>query len=555
MTARREDRSPVPLAAGGLEEVWSFSQAGEFWKLYAPLTPYGRAERDERRLYADREELERLYDRTDRARDWLERTEGDPAARDRASHALKRMPRLPDAPKDAYELAEIFQVKKFLANYAALRKALDGPALQAFGLEEAAEPLSAELARGGSDPESFFVANAYDPELADVREEIARSDSALESLRSAAETRLAARHGVRMAGREFVLVNRSAAEQVLTDRELAIVEPYDDRLCLVRLAEDSATLGLRARRDELAARERILEDRVLARLSGSVSAALPELHEAARRAKEFDLALARASLAREYSLTRPDLGSEAWEVREGRFLPCRAECSALGLAYTPLTARFDKPVITIFGSNMGGKTVVLKSVLFFQVLAQAGFHVPASAFRTRVYARLAYVGELSGERLAGLSGFGFEIYRFLTVWDGMEGGCLAVYDEFARTTSSREAQALLGAVQAELAGRTGVRCFFATHFRDIGRSGGVEYLRMKGLDRKAASEALESGAPLAERLERINRHMRYELEADDDSREASDALTVAALLGLPETIVKRAEASLRGGPSARSFHA
>ena len=67
---------------------------------------------------------------------------------------------------------------------------------------------------------------------------------------------------------------------------------------------------------------------------------------------------------------------------------------------------------------------------------------------------------------------------------------------------------------------------------------------MKGLDRKAACESLESGAPLAERLGRINRHMRYELEPDDDDGVTSDALTVAALLGLPERIVKKAEAAV-----------
>ena len=171
-----------------------------------------------------------------------------------------------------------------------------------------------------------------------------------------------------------------------------------------------------------------------------------------------------------------------------------------------------------------------------------------NAFATRVYARLAYVGELAGERLAGLSGFGFEIHRFIRAWEGMGEGCLVVFDEFARTTSSREAEALLSAAQAELTVRSGVKSFFATHFRGLARSPGVTYLRMRGLDKRAASECLESDAPLSERLGRINRHMQYELEPDEEGPGAGDALTVASLLGLPEEIVKRAEAIISSGP-------
>ena len=549
-----ESANPALLSAEHLADAWAFCRAEEFWKLYQPYTPYGRDERDERRVHSDRADIEALLDRTEAAAAWLDSTREDTAERDSAGYYLKRIPRLPGSAKDEYELAEVFQVKKFLAAYSGLRRSLDERTRDAFELAPAAETLTAELGRGGSDPETFYVADAYDPALAEVRAAIARTDSGLEAARSAAETRLAARHGVRLAGRDFALVPRSAAEALLGDRELVVVEPYDDRLYLVRLAADAGTLELRGRRDELASRERELEDAVLRRLSRFVSEALPEIWKAVRRTRDFDLALARARLVRELGLVRPDLsGAGDWELGEGRFLPCMDECRGLGLSYTPLTARFDRPVTTVFGSNMGGKTIALKTVLFFQVLAQAGFHVPAASFRSRVYARLSYVGELSGERLAGLSGFGFEIHRFIRAWEGMgAGGCLAVFDEFARTTSSREAEALLSAAHAVLAARPGVKCFFATHFRGLERSAGVAYLRMKGLDRKAASECLETDAPLAERLERINRHMRYELEPDVEGPGPADALTVAALLGLPEEIVRKAEAVIRQDSGLRT---
>ncbi len=504
-------------------------------------------------MYADRAEIEILQSRTDDAASWLDRVKDDPAASDRAGHALKRMPRLPGAAKGEYELSKIFQVKKFLANYSALRNVLDGDIRAAFGLEPAAEPLMAELSKGGADPESFHLANAFDPALAEVREEISRTYASLEAVRLAAEARLASRPDP-SGGKGFCPGAADLAQSLLDSRDLANVEPYDEKFYLVRLRRTRIPWSCVAGGTSSPSGNGIWKSVCWPGFGHDLGRASRNT-EAARRAKDFDLALARARLVRRYSLVRPDLDSESWELDSGRFLPCQRECESLGLSYTPLSARFGRPVTTIFGSNMGGKTIALKTVLFFQMLAQAGFHVPATSFRTRVFPRLSYVGELTGERLAGLSGFGFEIHRFLQAWEGMGAGGLVVFDEFARTTSSREAEALLSAAQAALAARPDVKSFFATHFRGLERSDGVSYLRMKGLDKRAASEFLASDAPLAERLGRINRHMRYELEPDEDGPGAADALTVAALLGLPEEIVKKAGDVLDRRASARSSHA
>ncbi|HOX18170.1 MAG TPA: hypothetical protein PKW82_06905, partial [Spirochaetales bacterium] len=69
-----------------------------------------------------------------------------------------------------------------------------------------------------------------------------------------------------------------------------------------------------------------------------------------------------------------------------------------------------------------------------------------------------------------------------------------------------------------------------------------------GLDRGAASEALDEEAPLEERLAGINRHMRYELVEDEAGSDAgSDALAIAELLGLDPGIAARAAERFRSG--------
>jgi dsDNA-specific endonuclease/ATPase MutS2 len=299
-------------------------------------------------------------------------------------------------------------------------------------------------------------------------------------------------------------------------------------------------------------REREAEAAVIRRLSLLASSAMPELKAAVEAATRWDLARAAALLAAATGGVRPALGAGGLELVSGRYLPCQEECAALGLAYAPLDAHFEGGAIVLFGSNMGGKTVALKTLLFMQLLAQAGLFVPAARFSTRVYPDIHYIGELAGERLAGLSGFGFELWRFQEAWTKGSGALIA-FDEPARTTGSHEAEALVSALveaYADGGGAGGARALFATHFRGVARVPGAEYWRMRGLDRVAACEALDADAPLAERLWGINRHMRYELRPDSDQDPpVSDALAIARMLGLDSAIVERAERYFKERPS------
>jgi DNA mismatch repair ATPase MutS len=249
------------------------------------------------------------------------------------------------------------------------------------------------------------------------------------------------------------------------------------------------------------------------------------------------------------------------EIARGRLMPLEGECAAASLVYTPLDLDLPERATIIFGSNMGGKTVVLETVLFLQILAQAGFHVPASRYSTRCYPLIHYVGEGGTlQSTGGLSGFGREIRSLVECSEWSGRGALMAFDEFARSTSSLEAEAILSAALEELAASTGRRSLFSSHFRGIARIGTerigtvpigavsigtVRHLRMRGLDRKAATSALAAASKpegLASLAGRINRMMNYELVEDEGGPESSDAILIAGLLGLDPRLVARAEA-------------
>jgi len=571
--------------------AWNFAQVDDFWEQYRPLSPWGKDEAEARVVYTDDAELQKRWDDIDAALAFIKSKADDPSGLDRVTYHLKRMPRLPLEAKASYEQLELFQIKKFIANYRGMVGSIGTAVCGLFGLAplvpgSGAQVLAAELDRGGSDPETFYVADSYDEELAAARAGVAAADRVVASGRVKAEAEARLAFGVSFDGREFVVVPKDAARAMLaagsghgagaeggcgeaTGGGYA-VEPYDDARYIVRILPSADALEALTDRERFLEEERLAEERVLARLSVLAAAAVPELAVAVRAVTRWDRARAGAEFALALGMTRPVISATGtMNLEHARFVPCADECGRMGLSYSPLSARFNADAVVLFGSNMGGKTVVLKTILFFQLVAQAGLFVPAERFETRLYDRIEYVGELSGERLAGLSGFGLEVWRLIAasaagavqVVDaacGSGGGALVAFDELARTTGSHEAEALLSAVVEAYANRKSDRAFFATHFRGVARLPGAEYRRMRGLDRAAAEAALSSGAgsesggsttplaacgdgsALAERLAGINRHMRYEVVDDDGSGSESDALAIASLLGLDRSIVDRA---------------
>jgi hypothetical protein len=604
-------------AAGGFSacsaEAWEFAELPAFWERFRPLTPRGKDRRELRLVHAEPDAIEASLDRTDAWLAFEQRQGGAGPVLDRVAWHLGRVPRLPEefspsaagpflkgsatggsgraADGDAggiggpggnasrmandgrsLDIVEVFQLKKFLANQRAVASLLDAEARESFGIRPACSELAGELDKGGSDAESFYLADCYSPGLAKTRLALRAIDERRAELAASARDRLKRDCGLDFGGREFLLLPHEEARRLRasegTVQSRLAIEPYDASLWSLRLLPGEEELSLEEERARLLDEEALEGGRILAELSALALSRAAEIAEAVEALGELDLARARASLARECSMTRPRLASDPRGapllLREGRHIPREAACVRLGLAYQPLELSLEEGACVLFGSNMGGKTVALKTVLFMQILAQAGFHVPALSFTSAVHPRIHYVGDLGrgaragDERFSpahdggglggaspdGLSGFGFEIRAFAVAWENAALGGFAVFDEFARTTASHEAESILTAVLEGLGSRPGSRSLFSTHFRGVARLPGVRYLRMKGLDREAARLSVQGGtSPLADRIRRINSLMEYKIIDEGAGAPAeSDAILIAGLLGMDEGIIARAMA-------------
>ncbi len=538
------------------EAAWAFARLEDFWRGYRPLTPLGKDEAEARRVLSDRGAIEAALDRTEAVAAWLFSAGLAAPDRDRVAWHLRRVPRLPslaEGREAELDILELFQVKKFLANYRAIGALLPEGLVRVFGLGLPFRELSRALDGGGSDPETFFVSDSYGEGLPEIRAALRELDARVEAERGARAAEARTRFGLDFQGLDFVLLGHERARLLLAEEGLFSVEPWDDESCALRLRPTAIELELLARREGLLAEEARREAKVIAALSRLARAVGQDLLGAATALAEFDCARARAVLLGPSQGCRPVFGPPraSLAIKEGRFLPCKDECLGLGLEYTALDLELAEAGAVIFGSNMGGKTVALQSLLFFQILAQLGFHVPAASYTTSIWPLLHYVGQGSGPAgeggSGGLSGFGSEVRSFVEAMAeaGSEAGGAAflVFDEFARTTSSHEAEALLSAILADLAARPGIRFLLSTHFASVARVPGVRYLRVRGLDREAARRAMGRDESLGERIRRINGLMAYGLvDEGRGGRRGSDAIAIASLLGLAPGLVAAAEA-------------
>jgi hypothetical protein len=522
-------------------EVLAYAEFQGFWDRFAPETPFGREVKDQMLVHRSGEALAIIWDHTDQALALLAELATDPVRLDRIAHHLKRLPRFPVEPRALYSEVELFQFKKFLTNYRCLADLLGAKTSATFGFTFTSAAFAELLDTGRQSAESFYVADAYSADLAEVRAGLRQLQAAMGAERQHRLQQIQERWGLTFGFREFLLVPRALLDDPAQAATLLLVEPYDETRCVVRPLATAAELLQAEQRESLLARERSLEEDVLATLSQAAREELSAFLSYLEAVRGFDLAFARARLAMAHGLTRPCLAPGPVSIRQGRFLPCQELCQALGTRYVPLDATFDTSVTAIFGSNMGGKTVVLKTLAFLQLCAQTGLFVPAQAFTTRIFLNFHYVGEgATQDGGRGLSGFGREIRQFNAAWADFHSPTLALFDEFARTTQSQEAEALLSAAMEAMAALPELLSLFSTHFRGIRRFAGVRYLRMRGLDR-AGLDLHPAGASEEDRLRLINEHMDFALVPDDGTRTRSDALAVAGLLGLDPDLSSQAE--------------
>jgi DNA mismatch repair protein MutS2 len=228
--------------------------------------------------------------------------------------------------------------------------------------------------------------------------------------------------------------------------------------------------------------------RVLAELTDAVRARLDEVTRLVDVIGTVDWILARAEAAERMDAVEP-------AVTEARVVDVAAARHPLLLAQAwrdperpvvPVDLRLgdERPLLLITGPNAGGKTIALKTLALFVLMAQVGCHVPAAeGARLPLVSHLfAIIGDDQSvsENLSTFSAFVKQVREIL---DEVDDRSLVLLDELGAGTDPDEGAALAQAILEELDARGALvaatthleplKAFASTHAR--ARNASVEF--------------------------------------------------------------------------------
>ena len=280
--------------------------------------------------------------------------------------------------------------------------------------------------------------------------------------------------------------------------------------------------------DDLLLQASELEEGVRQDLSRQLHPFAASIEQAQLALAQIDVNMAKAMQMRQMGLTFPALSTDGTSRYEAMFHPqVKVALTTRGKEFQPVNITYGQNPTLITGANMGGKTVVLKTLTLCQYLFQFAFGIPAASARIAVKDEIYFcIGdEQSVEK--GLSSFAAEMKNIDAVIKASRENrkLLALIDEPARTTNPTEGAALVTALLRVLADKD-MSLVMTTHY-DI-EPGSARCLRVKGFE---------------------NGEMDYQLIEVQHGEVPHEALNIAQSLGIDSEWINTARDLLETCPT------
>ncbi|MDF1719458.1 MAG: DNA mismatch repair protein MutS [Minwuia sp.] len=298
-------------------------------------------------------------------------------------------------------------------------------------------------------------------------------------------------------------------------------------------------------------RAQALEESHFTALAEAVLQRAGPLAETASALATLDVAAGLAELAREADFCRPVVdGSLDFCIKGGRhpvveafatpddgagFQPNDSDLGPAGGAPAsgrPADSDADASpgrLWLLTGPNMAGKSTFLRQNALIAILAQMGSFVPAASARIGVVDRLFSRVGAADDLARGRSTFMVEMVETAAILNQATERSLVILDEIGRGTATYDGLAIAWATVEALHETNRSRGLFATHYHEL----------------TALAERLEQVTCRTMRVMEWKGSIRFLHQVIPGAADRSYGVQVARLAGLPNAVIRRAEAVLK----------
>lgn len=242
------------------------------------------------------------------------------------------------------------------------------------------------------------------------------------------------------------------------------------------------------------------------------------------------ISLAKASSSMGTPSCRPEFVEEPTARSVLEFSTLRHPCLETTTSFIPNDIALggsSANMSLLTGANAAGKSTVLRMTCIAVILAQIGCYVPANSARMtpvdRIMSRLGAHDNI----FAGQSTFMVELSETKKILSEATPRSLVILDELGRGTSSYDGVAVAQAVLHHVATHIGSMGYFATHYHSLA----TEFQHHPEITAKR----------MAVRVEHDIRDVTFLYKLEDGVAEGSYGMHCAAMCGIPNKVIDRAE--------------
>lgn len=278
----------------------------------------------------------------------------------------------------------------------------------------------------------------------------------------------------------------------------------------------------------------ILETKLYNELIMALAEFIPAIQINANQLARLDCLLSFANVARENRYIRPVVeDSDVIDIRQGRH-PVIERQLPIGEKYIANDVFLDtdsQQIIIITGPNMAGKSALLRQTALITLLAQIGSFVPAESARIglvdKIFTRVGASDNIS----VGESTFMVEMNEAANILNNLSPRSLVLFDELGRGTSTYDGISIAWAIVEHIHEhpKAKARTLFATHYHELNEME-KSFKRIKNYNVS---------------VKEIDNKVIFLRKLEKGGSEHSFGIHVAKMAGMPQSIVKRANAILK----------